>query len=462
MSASGYFDSEAEVARQQLRSRRPWYLVGLALLLISIVLREPLIFAGSLFSFALGVMPELWYRFCFTGLVYRRHLAERRAFFGEPITLRVVIENRKFLPLPWLEVEDEIPQRLTLHGGTLEPHFKAGRQSFINVFSLWWYQRVTRRYQVSSTARGVHRLGPVLLRSGDPFGLLNREQHREQTDTLLVYPPILPIERFGLPARHPFGERAAPRLLLEDPLRVVGVREWQAGDGLRRVHWKATARSMTLQSKVYEPTTTYTLALFLNINAYSTWVEGTNSPVLELLIAATASVAAWANEQGYSVGLFSNGLQTSIEGEAPQADAAPARVAESLAAARVRLPPSSQREQLARVLEALARLVPYFGSPMEQLIISEQPRLPAGTTIVLASAAKAISPEEIALLRQARTRGQAVALLLAGDEPVVAPGIPTYRLGDEEVWHEIVAQAAGQGTTPAAKAPEAGQRFLLA
>jgi uncharacterized protein (DUF58 family) len=462
MSAGGYFDAEAE----RLRSRRPWYLIGLALLILSIILREPLIFAGALFSFGLGVIPELWYRFCFSGLVYRRQFEERRAFFGEPVTLRVVVENRKFLPLPWLEVEDEMPQKLTLHGGTLGPHFKPGRQTFINVFSLWWYQRVARRYQVSAVARGVHRLGPALLRSGDPFGLLNREENREQTDMLLVYPPILPIERFGLPARHPFGERAAPRLLLEDPLRVVGVREWQAGDGLRRVHWKATARSMTLQSKVYEPTTTYALALFLNVNAYGKWVAGTNAPLLELLISAAASVAAWANEQGYAVGLFSNGVQVSIEGveegEEPAAATLQERVAESLAASRVRLPPSSQREQLARVLEALARLVPYFGSPMERLLNTEQPRLPAGATIVLASAAQAISPEEIALLRQARARGHTVALLLAGNGPVEAPGIPTYRLGNEETWHEIVAQATSRDHSPAAQTPEAGQRFLLA
>lgn len=68
----------------------------------------------------------------------------------------------------------------------------------------------------------------------------------ERLDTILMYPPILPIERFGLPARHPFGEHAASHRLLEDPQRVVGIRDWALGAELCRVHWKATARAMTL------------------------------------------------------------------------------------------------------------------------------------------------------------------------------------------------------------------------
>ena len=223
-------DEGTWLSGEQLRSRRPWYLVGAALLLASVVFHQPLVFVAGLLALALGPIPELWYRFCFAGLVYRRHLSERRVFFGETVTLRLSVENRKPLPLPWLEIEDEFPEPLTSQGGRLEPHFKPRRMLLMNALSLWWYQRVTRRYQVRCAARGVFTLGPLTLRSGDPFGLLTREQRIEELDTLLVYPPILPIERFGLPAHHPFGERRAPRRLLEDPTRVIGVREWQPED----------------------------------------------------------------------------------------------------------------------------------------------------------------------------------------------------------------------------------------
>jgi uncharacterized protein (DUF58 family) len=453
-------DVGAWLSDEQLRARRPWYFVALALLIASVLFHEPLIFVAALLALALAVVPELWYRFCFAGLVYRRQLGERRVFFGETVTFRLSVENRKALPLPWLEVEDEFPEPLTLQGARLTPHFKARRMILETALSLLWFQRVSRRYQIQCVARGVFTLGPVKLRSGDPFGLLVREQRFEELDTLLVYPPILPIERFGLPSRHPFGERAALRRLLEDPLRVVGARDWLPGDDLRRVHWKATARAMTLQSKVFEPTTTWTLALFFNVNSYPNPALGVNPSLLDLTMTAAASVAAWAVEQGYAVGLFSNGVQAMTEVDDSPSAAGEGHFNEGFVTGQVRLSPSSRPEQLPRVLEALARLVPYWGTPIEELFLKEQTRLPAGSTMILVSTAAAVTPVLLETLLLARARGHAVALLLAGNETVDAPGLLVYRLGAEEVWHEIVAQAKRQNSSP--EAAEAGYRFILA
>jgi uncharacterized protein (DUF58 family) len=455
-------DEGTWLSEERLRSRRPWYWIGFGLLFGSILLHQPLVFVAGLLALALGAIPELWYRFCLRGLVYHRQLGERRVFFGETVTFRVSVENRKPLPLPWLEIEDEFPEPLMLRGKRLEPHHKPRRMLLVNALSLWWYQRVTRRYSIHCLARGVFTLGPLTLRSGDPFGLLTRESQREQLDTLLVYPPLLPIERFGLPARRPFGERAAPHRLLEDPTRVIGVREWVPGDDLRRVHWKATARAMTLQSKVYEPTTTWTLAVFLNINSYANPVLGTNPPLVELAIAAAASIAQWATEQGYAVGLFANAMQATPGEDELSPAAIEERSIEINRAIRVRIPPSSRAEQLPRILESLTRLVPFFGSPIEQLLVDEQPRLPAGATLVLISAAAAVTPSLLTTLRQAQAHGHTVALLVAGNAPIESTTFPVYRLGTEEVWDEIVAQAAGKEPPLPAATPEAGHSFILA
>ncbi len=455
-------DEGTWLSEERLRSRRPWYGVSILLVLGSLVFHQPLLFVAGLLACAVAAIPEVWYRFCLAGLVYQRQVGERRIFFGETITLRLVVENRKLLPLPWLEVEDEFPEVLGLHGGRLEPHHKPRRMLLITALSLWWFQRVARRYQVHCSARGVFSFGPVTLRSGDPFGILTREQQVEHLDTILVYPPILPIERFGLPSRYPFGEHAAPRRLLEDPLRVAGVRDWAPGDELRRVHWKATARALTLQSKVYEPTTTWTLALFLNVNSYPNPVLGINPALLELVIAAAASIGAWATEQGYAVGLYSNGTQAITEVDEPLPAAGEDRAKESFLAARVRLPPSSRPEQLPRLLEALARLIPYFGSPLEELLVREQTHLPLGTTVVVLSTATAITPALLDALLQMRARGYVVTVLLAGDVPVETAALRVYRLGTEESWHEMVAEIARKGASPQAAQAEVGQRFILA
>jgi ATPase family associated with various cellular activities (AAA)/Protein of unknown function DUF58 len=82
--------------------------------------------------------------------------------------------------------------------------------------------------------------------------------------------------------------RATPRRLLEDPLRVAGVREYVLGDDPRRIHWKATARAGELRSKIYEPSSRYRLLMLLDINSYPEPWMGLDSEIQELSIAAAS------------------------------------------------------------------------------------------------------------------------------------------------------------------------------
>ena len=82
---------------------------------------------------------------------------------------------------------------------------------------------------------------------------------------ILVYPRIVPVTELGLPAQHPFGDHRSSRRLVEDPMRLMGSRDYSQGDNFRFIHWKATARQQKLQTKVFEPSATRPLAIFLNM-----------------------------------------------------------------------------------------------------------------------------------------------------------------------------------------------------
>src|SRR5947209_16597047 len=259
-------DRENFARDETLINRRPWYVLAAILLLLSAVAHQPIAFLAALFALVIGLVPEIWYRSALRHLHMRQWVSAPRAFFGETLTLAISMENQKLLPLPWLEIEDEIPEQLTLLTGRATPTYKVNRVALVNTFSLWSFQRVTRRYRLRCTARGVYTFGPATMRSGDPFGWLTREERVPARETLLVYPLVAPIESFDLPPRYPFGERATPHRLLEDPLRIAGVREYALGDDPRRIHWKATARAGELRSKIYEPSSQYRLFILLDIN----------------------------------------------------------------------------------------------------------------------------------------------------------------------------------------------------
>src|SRR6266702_5067775 len=435
---------------ETLIARRPWYVLAAVLLLLSAVAHQPIAFLAALFALVIGLVPEIWYRSALRHLSIRQQVSAPCAFFGETLTLAISVENQKLLPLPWLEIEDEIPEHLTLLTGRAAPTYKVNRVALVNTFSLWSFQRVTRRYRLRCTARGVYTFGPATVRSGDPFGWLTREERVQARETLLVYPLVAPIESFGLPPRFLFGERATPRRLLEDPLRIAGVREYALGDDPRRIHWKATARAGELRSKIYEPSSQYRLLILLDINTYPEPWMGLDPEIQELTIATAASIAMWALDEGYTVGLLVNSLMMGLAGQsvstddeqAPKLQSVHTITATQAFVHRVRIPMGSDSGQREQLLSALGRLLPYFGSSMDALIEAEQFTLPIGTTVVLVSAAAVLGETTIENLVDLRTHGAVVHLALTGDADSKVGtdtyDLPVHNVGGREVWHELV------------------------
>ena len=419
-----------------------WYLLSLVLLLLGIILHQPLLLVvGSLLLLVLLII-DIWALYCLDDLSYRRRFSEQRVLFGEEVTLSLSVENAKLLPLPWLEVEDTLPRVLTIKGQKLPSGRRNDRVSLESLFSPRWYERITRRYTLQCNARGVHTFGPTKLRSSDIFGFVSREVELPNREYLLVYPLVAPLYSFGLPSRHPFGEKRAQQRLLEDPLRVAGVRDYVYGDSLRRINWKASARAMKLQSKIYESTTTHTLVLFLNVVSQLDIYYGIRPDLQELSICATASVTDWALDEGYAVGLYTNTLMFMPEegtheeesGEGDQQEV----VASRLDRRRISLPATSNAEQRRRIMEVLERIQSFFGSSIEDVLQNEYTRLPMGATVVLITSV--LGEQLIDILSRVSQSGHSVTILFIGDTPppIKLASIPIYHFGGETTWQAFV------------------------
>ncbi|HLZ26005.1 MAG TPA: DUF58 domain-containing protein [Chloroflexota bacterium] len=395
------------------------FLIG-TVVVASLLLREAQLFVVGVILLLVAGVSFVWERYCLVGLGYRRSLGQARAMFGEEVSLTLEIVNDKPLPLAWLEIEDTVPGvGLTLAPAHVGPSHIPGRRLLGILLSVRWYERVRRHYRVLCQARGFHAFGPATMRTGDVFGLATQEIEIPQEDYLLVYPKIVPLERLGLPARNPFGDVPLRRQwLFEDPMRTVGVRDYRPGDSPRRLHWKATARApgQALQVKLFEPTTTHRLHVLLNISTGGpnwSW-QGYDPEVLEAVIATAASVANWATEHGFLIGLAAN-----------------AKLFRSSAA--VRIPPSRDPRQMMHVLEALARLVPMATMSAETLVELEGHELAYGTTVVMVTAFA--NQDLVNQLQRLRRAGHQPAMLLitSAEEPL-APlnGLPAYAIRVED------------------------------
>ena len=356
-------------------------------------------------------VSRLWSRWALTKVEYRRMLSARRAFIGETVELTIEVTNRKPLPLTWLHVRDEVPLSLVVSSEAV----RASPNPMVNYLSketsLSWYQRVSWRYSLKCTQRGYHLLGPARMRSGDIFGLMPTDMMIEDRDYVLVYPKTIPLPEMGLPEKRPFGDIRSSERLFEDPSRIMGLRDYQYGDPLKRIDWKATARHGALRVKVYEPTTTLHIVVILDIDTYERAWQGYNPVLLERAITVAASIAQYAWENRWAVGFMANGGLHHTD-------------------QHINVPPGRAPDQLVHILEALAMVNPFSTSPVTELLREESLNLPWGSTVVVVSGliTEALWGE-LAALREA---GHPVTLLYVGDGPAIPPevGIHVYRLAE--------------------------------
>ena len=358
----------------------------------------------------ISVTARWWQRHALDGVSYRRLLYFRRGFMGETIDIRLEVENRKFLPMPWLRIFDYVPNSVGPEDESqLQPTHMTEIGTLISLFSLRWYERDHRSYRLLLRKRGIYRLGPPQLESGDLFGLFEQEREDELTlDYLTVFPEPLPFEALRMPSEDPFGDRRARRRLYEDPNQPMGVREYQPDDDFRRVHWPATAHTGEIQVKVYRPVSAQVMVVCLNVTTMSRYWEGTDIEMLEYLVRATAALVQHGLQDGYRVGLVSNGCLAHADQP-------------------FRVPPGRSSEQLTHLLTALAGVTPFVSAPFDRFLLSEMPRLPYGATLVMVTTL--VSPALAESLLRMHRHARRITLLVFGSQPPPhIPGITIHHL----------------------------------
>lgn len=410
------FESPIRLEPHPLLPLRGWVALIAILVVVGLSLQiRPLLMLMAFLSAAVGV-SWAWNRYALHGVTYERMFTETHAFHDERVEVSVRLTNRKALPLSWLLVYDLWPSQVpVVEGGQLLAHDH--QQAFlINAFSVRWHERIQRRYTLLCNRRGVYTFGPVRVRTGDLFGLFRQEGGHGQIDRLIVYPKILPVEALGLPPKDLFGEVRTQLKIFEDPARTIGVREHMPGDGFRNIHWKATARSQRLQARVYQPATSHTIIVLLNVSTSEEYWRGADPDRLEQAITVAASIANHAASRRYGIGLVVNGTT-------PHSDQA------------LKVLPGRSPYQLTRVLEALAAVTGFATRSIEDMLLAESPHLPWGATLVVVTAV--VTEQLLSTLVRLRQAGRRLALIALTDPSPVhlsreavetLAGITTYHL----------------------------------
>jgi uncharacterized protein (DUF58 family) len=128
-------------------------------------------------------------------------------------------------------------------------------------------RRLSVRYVLARLPRGRYAFEDVRVEIADPFGLESVAVELPAPGALLVYPRLVRLDRL-------FSETGARshdgrRLLLRrhSGFELHGVREYEQGESLRRVHWRSTARRGQLMVKELEDAPRDEIAVLLDADA---------------------------------------------------------------------------------------------------------------------------------------------------------------------------------------------------
>jgi uncharacterized protein (DUF58 family) len=192
----------------------------------------------------------------------------RRPIEGDVVRIDLTAQLRRGLPPPGLAVVQRVG-RLGEHRAVLQVR---GR-------------RAHAQLALRAVRRGRYVFGQPAVAVEDPFGLARAEYPLEGGGALLVYPRLAELDSL-------FSEsgRAGPggrRLLLRRPagFEVHGVRDYQQGESLRRVHWASTAKRGRLMVKDLAEAPRDELAVVLDAQA-----AAQNSDVFDVQVRAAGSI----------------------------------------------------------------------------------------------------------------------------------------------------------------------------
>lgn len=236
-----------------------------------------------------------------THLQVRIEYDRTTAYPGESVTLRECVRNYKLLPLPSLSVKFSVSKTLCFD---TSDNAVCSDQCYRNdIFSILGHQQVERRFRIRPTARGYFPITSLQLVVNDLFMQKTYASMQSNHTALHVLPQPL-TDAVSLETLHSLIGEAEQQRRCEDFLTFETIRDYMPGDSLRRMNWKASARTAEWKVNTYTDVQSRHVALILNLHANS---ARRNPAMEEYCIRVAATLLHEFCEAGCQLQLFCNG-----------------------------------------------------------------------------------------------------------------------------------------------------------
>ncbi|QOS92120.1 DUF58 domain-containing protein [Peribacillus sp. JNUCC41] len=225
-------------------------------------------------------------------LIVERKVNKRECQAGESVEIALTFIRKNRLPLLFMVVEEEFPQRLEDRGFQRKVIIFPG---FRRTFSM--------SYTLEDMERGEHSFQSIRFWVGDFFGLVEKEAIYSSPLKITVFPRYHELAYSGIDRVFNQGAVVSTKKTQREHSVVSGVREYQPGDQLSWINWKATARTSEIMTKEFEVQKNRDVFIMLDVKP---------SDLFEESIVMAASVAHAMLKKGMEIGYVSMGSRMII------------------------------------------------------------------------------------------------------------------------------------------------------
>lgn len=185
-------------------------------------------------------------------LVGSRRLVPNRVHAGGDSRVELEVTNDGARPSPVVFLRDTVTPERGAAANNATNAVAATRHARFHIAPLEPGDGDRAAYRLGAERRGVFRVGPLEATVSDSFGLARLTSEAAPATELTVYPRIEVVTPPPLTTGHDPRLGGGHATFLGSGEEFYGLRAYEVGDDLRRVHWPSTARQDELMIRQHE------------------------------------------------------------------------------------------------------------------------------------------------------------------------------------------------------------------
>ncbi len=292
--------TENDVYRQLILS----FIVFLTI--VSLYLDRSLVFflIGIIVIYYLGL--QLYNRQIGRNLTLEIPKQFKRAFPGETLNLTIKIKNNSLLPYLNGYISFKMKDHV-LNKDHLQTTLR-GLNYYQIPISLSGKSEISLTIPFKTVKRGVGRLKDLHFTFSHllSFEYLILYPKEKNFNELIVFPELQAVDELREIRNQSPGTSITIHSPYEDVLQPLGTRDYVTSDPFQRIHWKASAKTQKLQTKIYERNRYIAWTIIVNIAERSSLGNLYTSPKLEKILSEAAYITRNIIKDGHKVEIYLN------------------------------------------------------------------------------------------------------------------------------------------------------------